>query len=95
MLNQINVLVTSGNISIVNSVHFSILYIVTLYNFRCITSDYGSGYADTTLKCQPQNKETMMSTTLGFPIGKRVSDHWSILVPEAVGFSKELLPPFA
>ena len=44
-------------------------------------------------KCQPQNMETMLSTALGFPIGKRVTDHCSILAPEAIGFSQELLPP--
>ena len=38
------------------------------------------------LKCQPQNTETMLSTLLGFPIGKRAIDHCSILAPEAVGF---------
>ena len=43
--------------------------------------------------CQPQNKETMLSTALAFPVGKRVIDHCSILVPEAVDFSQELLPP--
>ena len=44
------------------------------------------------LKCQPQNIETMLSTALGFPIGKRVTDHCSILAPEAIGFSQDLLP---
>ena len=43
-------------------------------------------------KCQPQSKEAMLPTALGFPIGKRVTDHCSILVPKAVGFSQELLP---
>ena len=45
------------------------------------------------LKCQPQNIEAILSTALGFIIGKRVTDHCSILVPETVGFSQELLPP--
>ena len=45
------------------------------------------------LKCQPQDIETMLSTALGFPIGKRVTDHCSILAPEAIGFSQELLQP--
>ena len=35
----------------------------------------------------------MLSTAFGFPIGKGDTDHCSILVPEAVGFSQELLPP--
>ena len=69
------------------------LYIVTLYNFCCITPDYGSMYADTTIKTSNSEQETMLSTALGFPTGKRVTDHCSILVPEAVGFSQELLPP--
>ena len=37
----------------------------------------------------------MLSTALGFPTGKRVTDYCSILVPEAVGFPQELLPPLA
>ena len=28
----------------------------------------------------------MLPTVLGFPKGKRVTDHYSILAPEAVGF---------
>ena len=44
-------------------------------------------------KCQPQNIEAMLPRALGFPIGKRVTDHCPILVLEAVGFSQELLPP--
>ena len=44
-------------------------------------------------KCQSQNKKAMLSTAFGFPIRKRVTNHCSILVPGAVGFSKELLPP--
>ena len=39
-------------------------------------------------KCQPQNKQTILSTALGFPIGKRVTDYCPILVSEAVGFSQ-------
>ena len=41
----------------------------------------------------PQNKEVMLSTALRFPIGKRVTEHCSILVLEAVVFSQELLAP--
>ena len=69
------------------------LYIVTLYNFCCIIPGYGSMYADTTIKTSTSEQETMLSSALGFPISKRVTDHCSILVPEAVGFSQELLPP--
>ena len=41
--------------------------------------------------CQPQNKEAMLSTALGFPTA--VIDHCSILVSTAISFSQELLPP--
>ena len=44
-------------------------------------------------KYHPQNQEAMLSSALGFPKGKIVTDHCSILLPEAVGFSQELLPP--
>ena len=40
---------------------------------------------------QPQHYETMLSTALGFPKDKRVTDHYSILEPEAVGFSQGML----
>ena len=69
------------------------LYIVTLYNFCCVTPDYSSTYAGTTIKMSNSEQETMLSTALGFPTRKKVTDHCSILVPEAVGFSQELLPP--
>ena len=69
------------------------LYIVTLYNFCCIPPDYGSTYADTIIKTSTSEQETMLSTGLGFPVGKKVTDHCFILVPEAVGFSQALLPP--
>ena len=69
------------------------LYIVTLYTFCCITPDYSSTYTDTTIITSTSEKETMLSTALGFPTGKRVNDHSSILVPEAVGFPQDLLPP--
>ena len=72
---------------------FSVLYIVTLYIFVASFPIYGLACARSTLKCQPQNKEAMLSTALGFPVGKRVTDHCSNLVLEDVGFSKELLPP--
>ena len=35
----------------------------------------------------------MFSTTLGFPKGKRATDHCSILALKAMGFSQELLQP--
>ena len=37
----------------------------------------------------------MLSTAPGRPKGKRVTDHYSILAPEAVGFSQGLLRPGA
>ena len=46
------------------------------------------------LKCQHQNKEAILSATLGLPIGKIVTDYCSMLVLEAVGVSQELLPPW-
>ena len=92
MLSQISVSVASSIFSVVSLVHFSVLYIVTLYVCGCITPDYGSAYTDTTLKMSTSEQETMLSTGLGFPIGKRVTDHYSIFVPEAVGFFQELLP---
>ena len=45
------------------------------------------------LNCQPQDIEAMLSTALSFHIGKRVTGHCSILVPEAAGFSQEFVPP--
>ena len=93
MLSQISVSVASGNFSVVGSVHFSVLYIVKLYVFVAsfpITAQHTQRLLS---KCQPQNIETMLSTALGFPIGKRVTDHCSILAPEAIGFFQELLPP--
>ena len=37
----------------------------------------------------------MLSITLGFPKGKRVTDPYSVLALEAVGSSQVLLPPWA
>ena len=42
---------------------------------------------------QPQHKESMLSTALGFSKGKRVTDQYSVLAPETVRFSQALLPP--
>ena len=39
------------------------------------------------------SQEVILSTALGFPISKRITDLCSILVREAVVFSQELLPP--
>ena len=44
------------------------------------------------LKRQFQHKGGILSAGLGFSKRKRVTDH-SILVPEAIGFSEELLQP--
>ena len=94
MLSQISVSVASGNFSVVGSVHVSVLYIVTLYIIFFASLPITAQHTQALLlKCQPQNIETMLSTALGFPIGKRVTDHCSILAPEAIGFSQELLQP--
>ena len=93
MLSQISVSVASGNFSVVSSFHFIVLYIITCYIFYCITPNYGPAYTDTTLKMLTSEQETMLSTPLDFPTGKRVTDHCFILMSEAVGFSQELLPP--
>ena len=50
MLGKISVSVASRNFSVVGSVHFSVLYIVTFIYFCCIIADYSPAYADTTLK---------------------------------------------
>ena len=39
---------------------------------------------------QPQHWDSMLSTDLGFPCGKRITDHDSISEREAVGFSQGL-----
>ena len=50
-----------------------------------------------TLNSQTLNlaqKKNMLSAALGFPKGKRITDHYSTLVLETTtGFSQELLPP--
>ena len=38
--------------------------------------------------------KVMLSTAPGFYLGKRITEHCSILTSEAVGFPKELLPPW-
>ena len=38
-----------------------------------------------------EQRRHVVCTALGFRIGKRVTDHCSILVPEDVDFSQELL----
>ena len=35
----------------------------------------------------------MLPAAIDFPKGKRVTGHYSILAPKAVGFSQGLLPP--
>ena len=83
----------SGNFSAVSSVHFSVLYIVTLYIFVASFPITVLHTQTLLLKWQPQNIEAMLFTALGFPIAERATDHCSILVTQAVGFSQELLPP--
>ena len=48
---------------------------------------------DLSLKLQPHLKEDMLSTALDFLKSKRVTDHYSILLPQGIGFPQELLPP--
>ena len=94
MLSQISVSVAISIFSVASSVYFAVLYFVTLYMFLFASFPIRFQHKQTLpLKCQPQNIEAMLSTTLGFPVGKRIIDHCPILVPEAVGFSQELQPP--
>ena len=92
MSSQIIVSVASGIFSVVSLVRFLAFYILSHCIFLLHHSRFMARYAQALhSKCQPQNKE-VRTTALGFPIGKRVTDHCPILVPEAVGFSQELLP---
>ena len=94
MLSQIIVSVTSGIFSVVSLVCFLAIYILSHCIFLLHHSRFMARHAHALQsKCQPLHKETMLSTALGFSIGNRVTDHCSILIPEAVGFSQELLPP--
>ena len=45
----------------------------------------------TILKRQPQHKGDIFSTSRSFPQGTRLTDDYSILALEAIGFSQELL----
>ena len=94
MLSQIIVSVASGIFSVLSLVRFLAFYILSHCIFLLHHSRFMARRAHALhSKYQPQNKEAMLSTALGFPVGKRVTDHCSILVPEAVGFPQELLPP--
>ena len=94
ILSQIIASAVSGIFSVVSLVRFLALYILSHCIFLLHHSRFMAWNAqELQSKCQSQNKEAMLSTALGFPIGNRVTDHCSILVPEAVGFSQELLPP--
>ena len=59
-------------------------------HFFTLIPIYGSAYGGAIFK---MNKEAILPSTLGLPIGKIVNDYCSMLVLEAVGFSQELLPP--
>ena len=37
---------------------------------------------------QPQHSESILSTALGFLKDKRMTDHYSIFAPEAIGFKE-------
>ena len=53
--------------------------------------DYGSHAQTLLLKYRPQNIEAMLSIALDVPIGKRVTDHCSMLVQESICFFQELV----
>ena len=94
MSSQIIVSVASGIFSVVNLVRFLAFYILSHRIFSLHHSRFMAWHVPALhSKCQPQNKKTVLSTAFGFPIGKRVTDHCSILVLEFVGFSQEWLPP--
>ena len=94
MLSQITVSVASGIFSVVRLVRFLAFYMLSHYTFLLHHSRFMARHAQALQsKCQPQIKEAMLSTALGFLIDERVTEHCSILVPDAVGFSQELLPP--
>ena len=63
---------------------------------RCCQSQK-DGYLPSKLHSLTQflTGKLMLSKSLGFPRGKRVTDHHSILAPETVDFSQGLLPPLA
>ena len=85
----------SGIFSVVSLVRFLAFYIFSHCLFLFHYSQFMAWHRHALHSiCQPQNKEIMLSTVLGFSIGKRITDHCSILVPEAVGFSQELLLPW-
>ena len=69
------------------------IYCYIVYNFVALFPVTAQHTRTLLLKCQPQNIETLLSTALGFPIGKRVTDHCSNSAPEFIGFSQELLSP--
>ena len=92
-LSKITVSVAIDIFNVVSLVRFLVLYILSHCIFLLHDSKFMARHAlAQQSKCRPQNKEAMLSTALGFPIGTRVIDHSSILVPEAVGFSQKLLP---
>ena len=88
MLSQMIFSVASGIFSVVSLIRFLAFLILSHCIFLLHHSQFMARHAQALhSKCQPQNKEAMLSTALGFPIRKRSTDHSSILVPEAVGFS--------
>ena len=94
MLSEITVSVASGLFSVVSFVRFLALSVLSHCTFLLHHSQLMSRHAQALqYKSQPQNKENILLTVFGFPIGKRVTNYYSILVSEAVGFSQELLPP--
>ena len=43
------------------------------------------------LKCEPLHKVGIFSTSLSFPQGTRITDHYSVVALKTIGFSQELL----
>ena len=77
--------------SVVSLVRFSAFYILSHCIFLLHHSRFMARHAQALHSiCQPQNNKVILSIALDFPIGKRVTDHCFILVPEAVGFSHSL-----
>ena len=77
MLSQISVSIASGTFSSVSSVHFSFLYIVTLYVFCYIIPSYGSTKHCSSLKMSTSEKADHV--VYNFCSSYRQKNHWSLL----------------
>ena len=89
-----NCFTASGIFSIVSLVRSLSLYILSHFIFLLHRSRFLSRHArGLQSEYQPLNKDNFLSTALGFPIAKRITNHCSILLPKAVSFSQELMLP--